>query len=362
VIAARALRGACLLLATVLAATLARAEPYLAVQQGYKCSACHFNPTGGGMRSDFGSIYSATALPAHASASGPGWTGRIADFLRVGADWRGSSTRSGAPHSGTQSRTGIDQLRAYLALQLFHDRAALYVDESLAPGDARAMEAYVRLGDPALGWYLKAGQFYLPFGWRLQDQSSFVREVSGISMTTPGKGAEIGYERGAWTAQLDVVHGPPGNAGAFGRSILLHAGQVHDAWRAGLSLASVRSDAGDRHATGAWAGYRTGPVAWLGELDLVSDGGYPEGTRRLVAGIAEADWNMRRGHNLKVSAELFDPDREISHDQQARWSVVYECTPIARLQLRAGLRRNRGIPQNDFDNRHLVFIEAHAWL
>lgn len=340
----------------------ARAEPYLAVQQGYKCGACHFNPTGGGLRSDFGSIYSVTALPANPSSRGPGWTGRVADFLRVGADWRASSASSGQPHAATQSRTGIDQLRAYAALQLFQDRAALYADELLAPGDVRAMEAYARLGDPARGWYLKAGQFYLPFGWRLQDQTAFVREVSGISMTTPGKGAELGYERGDWSAQLDIVHGPPANAGAFGHELVLHAGKVHESWRAGLSLASVRADAGDRHEAGAWAGFRSGRVAWLGELDLVGDGSYPEGTRHFLAGFAEADWNLRRGHNIKASVELYDPDRAVAHDQQARWSLLYEYTPLAHLQLRAGFRRNRGIPQSDFQNRHVVFLELHAYL
>ena len=345
-----------------LASAVAHAEPYLAVQQGYKCAACHFNPSGGGMRNDFGAIYSTTVLPARTSSSGPGWTGRIGDLLRIGGDWRASSRSSSEPHGATDSHTGTDQLRVYAAASLFHDRAALYVDESLAPGDARAMEAYARIGDPAHGWYLKAGQFYLPFGWRLQDQTSFVREVSGFSMTTPGKGAELGYERGDWTAQLDVVHGPPGNAGAFGNEWLLHAGQVHTTWRGGLSLASARSDAGDRHAVGTWAGLRSGPVAWLGELDLVSDSSYPEGTRRLLAGLAEADWAIRRGHNLKLSAELFDPDRSIAHDQQARWSLLYEYVPVAHLQLRAGVRRNRGIPQSDFQNRHLLFIELHAYL
>ena len=65
---------------------------------------------------------------------------------------------------------------------------------------------------------------------------------------------------------------------------------------------------------------------------------------------------------MKVTAELFDPDRSVANDQQARWSVLYEFTPIPFVQLRAGFRRYRGIPQNDLDNRHLTFLELHLFL
>ena len=74
-----------LVVMAVLRAAPARAEPYLAVMEGYKCNVCHVNPTGGGLRNDFGLTYAKVLLPAETVDNAlDSWTGKLTDRLRVG--------------------------------------------------------------------------------------------------------------------------------------------------------------------------------------------------------------------------------------------------------------------------------------
>ena len=195
----------------------------------------------------------------------------------------------------------------------------------------------------------------------MQDQTAFVRELSGISMTTPEQGVEMGYEHAAWSAQLDLTNVPASGSGAkAGHQVTGQLVYVRPLWRLGAATSLTQSDAGNRRVAGLFAGLRTGPISWLGEIDAVRDESFAGG-RTLAAGLFEADWRIRKGHNLKFTAESYDPDRAVAEDQQARYSVVYEFTPIPFLQLRAGYRRYRGIPQSSVENQRLSFVELHGY-
>jgi hypothetical protein len=359
---ARGVGGAAALLAVLLATQSVRAEPYLAVQEGYKCNVCHVNPTGGGLRNAFGVVYAKSLLPAQgASGAMDAWMGRLIDAVRVGGDLRAAWTNSSVPNTPSQQQFALEQFRVYGDVAVIPDRLGVYVDEQVAPNSSQNMEAYVRYGNSNDGLYFKGGQFYLPFGWRLQDQTAFVREISGISMTTPEQGIEMGYEHAAWSAQLDLTNVPAsGPQAKAGHQVTGQLVYVQPRWRIGAATSFTQSDAGNRRIAGLFAGLRTGPIAWLGEFDFVRDESFPGG-RSLTAGLIEADWRIRKGHNFKLTAESHDPDRAVPQNEQARYSIAYEFTPMAFLQLRAGYRRYRGIPQSNVENQRLSFVELHGY-
>jgi hypothetical protein len=353
----------CLALLLSLLPAPARAEPYLAVRMGLKCVACHVNPSGGGLRNALGNAFAQGSIAANALPEAmQGWNGALLDErLRLGGDFRTATTRTAIPGQPISRVGGTEQTRLYADVQLVKGWLGAYVDQQLAPGRAERQEAYVRLSTPGLGWYAKAGQFYLPFGWRLQDNLAFVRQLSGISMTVPDKGLELGHESGAWSIQLVRSDGPGNRGGASGHQTTAQAIWMQPWGRLGAAAARVRSTAGDRQAYGFFAGMTTGPVVWLGEVDFVGDAGYPEGRRRQLATLLEADWLVRQGHNLKLTSEYLDPDRRVPGDNKLRYSLVYEYMPFAFAQLRVGYRRFGGVPPNAFDNRRQGFVELHGF-
>src|SRR5262249_42159479 len=192
---------------------------------------------------------------------------------------------------------------------------------------------------------------YLPFGYRFEDDNAFVRQLSGINMQAPDEGVEVGLELGSWTAQFAISNGAGGgNEVDTGKQYVTRAEVVQSKWRVGASALYNDAAAGGRTGVGGFGAYDVGPVTLIGEIDYIDDDSINNGTK-LLASLAEADWKIRQGHNLKLTYEWYDPDDDVDEDEQTRASVVYEWSPIQFIQLRAGVRVYDGIPQNDNQNR-----------
>ena len=351
------------LLALLSASHTASAEPYFAVRQGVRCAACHVNPGGGGMRNAYGNTWAQTVLPER-RVEIPGvemWTGAINRYLAVGGDLRAGATYVDVPRSDSQSEFDVEELRVYGAATIVPDRLMVYVDERVAPGGSVNLEAYARISTADQRWYAKVGQMYLPYGWRLEDDNAFIRQATGIGFATPDRGVEVGLETGAWSAQLAVSNGTAGGPETDdGKQVSVRAEHVQSIWRLGASFNYNDADAGERQMQGVFAGLRTGPIAWLAEADHITDDSFPE-RRKLWAGLLEGNWFFLPGHNLKLTAEYFDPDDDVDEDEQNRFSLVWEYVPMQFLQLRAGARIYDGIPQNDQQNRRVYFLSVHGF-
>jgi len=360
----QSVRGWGSLLALFLLATLgkASAEPYLAVQKGMQCSACHSHPAGGGKRNTYGNVFSQTELPVMRIGDGDFWTGEITKWLAVGGNLRGGFEMIDTPNREDTSEFRVNRGTIYAEATLIPGFLSVYIDQQFSPDASQNREAYVRLNGKNGKLFAAAGQFYLPFGLRLQDDTAYVRLASGINFTNPDRGIQVGYEAGPWSTIVSVTNGSGGGRETdSGKQISLVSNFVQAQWRAGVSANINDADAGDRTMFGLFAGLRTGPIAWLAEIDRISDDLSPAVTQDALAGLLEGNWSIRKGHNLKLSHEYLDPDDDLSEDHQVRNSLVWEYTPMQFFQTRIGLRMYDGVPQVDTQNRDVFFAEIHGF-
>ena len=342
------------------------AEPYLAVSTGFKCAMCHVNPTGGGKRNVFGMAYARTEIARRTVLSDEGdtgWNGNLGKWFGIGGDYRGGYLENDMPGSSNdQSEVTISKATAYLEVRAVPDLLRFYFDEQVSPGHSVDREYYALL-TPASGKYtIKAGQFFLPFGLRIQDDSAFVRQRSGINFDTPDDGIELGLELPKWSAQVAATNGTAGRGSEPDKEQWsLSATYVQPEWRVGASYNLNEDPLGDRKMQALFAGFRTGRIAWLAELDFISDDFPTGGSSETYATLLEGNWRFSKGHNLKVSYEFLDPSDSATEDEQERYSIVWEHAPIQLVQARVGLRKYNGVPEQPQSNRNEVFAEIHVY-
>jgi hypothetical protein len=379
----------------VLAGTpAALAEPYLAVIYGYNCSQCHLNPTGAGKRNEFGNIFSQTEMPARTvsaadinrflglgktalkgedAGSGPAeftldstfYSGYLASFLSVGGDFRiNNRTLFREAIESTTNAFDLSQGSLYASLEFFDGALVLYLDETVAPGGATSREAFALLRGP---WnsYLKAGRMFLPFGLRLQDDTAFVRELSGFSRGVQDVGAEIGIEPGPLSLSLAVSNGSGGSSDDNrDKQLTAMASFIQRHWRVGTQATWNNAAAVQRLGVGGFAGVQLGPFSVLGEVDHFIDEleeapGEPTQRRILVYGAVHCQ--VTKGLSLQVAYDFADPDLSEPDDTFVRVSGGVEYTVMQFVQIRLFYRFRDDVEDSLRDDEGVLDFEVHVF-
>ena len=338
----------------------ALAEPYLAVRSGQSCSGCHVNPSGGGKRNDAGVLYGQRVLPARTVEDA--WNGRVSPYLALGGDLRFNASYIERANQSNESAFDTERSGLYLEINALPD-LTLYIDQQMAPTSSNR-ETYLLWWTEDRQRYLKAGRLFLPYGLRLEDDSAYIRDVSGINFSSADEGVEVGMDNGRWVVQAALSNGSSGGAeNNQGKQLSLRAEQLLTDWRWGSSINS-NPGSGDeeRNMVNLFAGARWLQMEWLAEVDWIQDKGTSVGTIDRLASLFEVNRLLRPGHNLKFTLEFYDPDQDVDEDEQNRYSLLWEYTPISMLQIRSGVRIADGIPQaSDDQNDDLLFVQLHGW-
>lgn len=365
-----------------LVASPAWAEPYLAIQEGYKCSKCHVNMTGGGKRTDFANIYVQARLahtfvnwrayvakpkeeideenPFRTDSSSSFFSPRLNEYIAIGGDARALQEDLNTPNQGRQSVSNQRKQNIYLEVDLIPGRVLSY--QTLAGGGDNR-EIFGLIYNLPYNAYIKAGQFFLPYGLRLQDDTAFIRAVTGFTYGTTDIGMELGLEPGNWTAQLAWTNGTGASLDDnLYKQVTASVAYVRKHFRIGASASRNKPDAATTvEISGVHGGMQFGRVGILTEGDVIEVKNQSEPNLIQFAGIFEINYLISRGMNLKFSWEYHDPDKALFENARTRRSIVFEPFLAQFVQFRAGYRENRGIPQNDAQNAVETFVELHTF-
>lgn len=373
------------LLAVVAVAAPASAEPYFAVREGLRCSACHTNMNGGGARTDLVNIH-ANELLHIPKMFGPlsrptqYFNGDINEYIGLGANVRANyrAIFQDKPNSqgqvdnneafrGRLERNDLDTAAyMYAEVKLIPDYLTFYVDSDLINTDAR--EAFGLLTG-VLPWngFIKAGRMFLPYGLQLQDDNAFIRQDT-FNFNTRETAFELGVEPGPFTWLIAVSNGAGGDRDvrltSTAYTLFTDIPVVRNVMT-GTSFSRVGSSTGDRVMYGFFAGTNVERLTLLAEVDFRRDSlDNGQGHKGHFASYTEADYLFFDWLNFKIAIDFADNDRvgsTLLDDSKNRVSFGVEPFLSRYLQLRLFYRVSNGVQSNPDRNQNELLAEAHMF-
>lgn len=368
------LLGALVVALGLLAPTPTRGEPYFAQREGYKCSKCHLNRSGGGKRTDFGVQYALTHLDAMELGSTPAHDGtmprpersiwqlfdpRLNEFVAIGGNYRltHNTTFADEVHNGF----GNHEANLYLEVDLM-DILALYVDISVAEGGVENREAFALLSG-LMGFHIKAGFMLLPYGLRIWGDEEYIRSETGFHYAAPDLGLEVGFEDGPFSAFVAVSNGAGG--GLDGDNEKKVSGLFELSWpafRVGVSGSYNRTKTRTEGLGGLYLGASLWRLTLLAEADVVATTYHEDDDTVLsLVAYAEAGLLISKGFHAKVSYGYHDPALDVDEDQRFRLSAGLEFYPIPYLAARLFYTFKASVPQDEIGNADVLLAELHLF-
>lgn len=382
--------------------------PLYAARTGLLCQNCHFDPNGGGPRNEFGFAYAKNRHSLEAESSGEfkdlSLTNRVSDTFPL---YIGVNQRFMLLTNQQVKDSGVDRLGFYnmensihLTFQPHARLTMVYSRDGFNEGSS-TKEAFGILGLPS-GMYLKAGQFRVPFGLRMDDhtvatRNSFLDFQSGqrflpYDPRKTDRGVELGGERGRMFARVAFINGGTDpfagtNSTAQAATAKLGVNTAH--YQGGFSfyddshfaddILGAPKPVGERRTRWGYYGLaHAGPFAFILEAAAGTDRlqtvngltGLAELSEvNRLAYFAEANYSPAREYNFRVRYDYFDlahgsPAAFAEQFQYRRYALEGEFAPVPFADLRWTLRMVDPVAEKDLadveiKNEKQAYLQLH---
>ena len=375
--------------------------PLYASRMGLQCGACHFDPNGGGPRTEFGFNFAKNRHALEAESGERPWgelnlVNRVSDALPlyVGLNHRFMLLTNKYEGRDSVARLGFYNMEnnLHFAFQPHTKLTLVYsldaFSSATAAGSFRSKEAFAKL-DLGAGAYLKAGRFRPPFGLRLDDHTvatrrgflDFSSDQSFLPYDPrqPDMGVELGAERGGMFGRAAFTNGNNELfAGQYAGAKTVKLGYNHPYYQGAVSFYDDERKEGFSGLKRAsrWGYYgltHAGPVSLIGEYAMGTDEaepalpGFASGAKtNLTAWFAEIDvapvrqWNVRLRYDRDVYDRSSDPlARDAS--THTRLALETEYVPVPFCELRWTLRsiRHEDPAAFGYPNETQSYLQLH---
>jgi len=258
------------------------------------------------------------------------------------------------------TRTSFFPMQADVYLNLnISKKVSVFVNPAFGPFQRYEIFGIAKIL-PSNG-YLKLGRFTVPYGLRLDDHTSYVRDATPFRNNTGQQtGIEAGISPGPFGLLAAVTNG---TAVAAERAINVAKAFIFRAdWRESIGpLNFLVGGSSYTQVTGSenlhlLSGF--GSVSWNGNLTVIGDVERISGNSTLMstsgergmlytegdeikqfAVLIEADIQILQGLDLKFLYDFFDPNTEFKTGTAKRYSVGFEFFPISGVEVRPLVRR-----------------------
>jgi hypothetical protein len=231
------------LIAALAFAGTAQAEPRFAARFGFPCSACHVNPSGGGLRTayarDVFEKQQLTLAPGNDGVASLDFDPRVSDRFTFGGDFRlamiaqPNRNPNDPPASAQTLYIKTPTKFTFFPMQVdFYAGAEIsrHVTLSTDVGANGSFEAFGLIHSLPLGMYLKAGYFIPPFGTKLPNHTAAMRQPIGFQPTGKDAGIELGFVQPWLDAQVAIQNGELGSPldQSFRPAVSARLALIHD--------------------------------------------------------------------------------------------------------------------------------------
>ena len=363
-------------LLTLIVVNFCYALPRFAVQNASSCIACHVNPTGGGLRNDYGTnVVSLEELPFERwlDKGNEDWDGYIGDHLQIGGEFRLQGFQYN--NSDTTRKTTFFPMQADIFTNLkLNNHAEIFTKIGIRGKSSINVDYWALLKNLSQNVWIKVGRALPNFGLQLDDHTSFIRggNYSRSHLGSEKEGLLFGpflhsptilelgvpmYGGLQWTSSMSTGLVYMSEELTNLTTQFNYTSNINDNITYMGSISYMQEE--NFSMMGISGGIAFNNFTWTFEVDQAEN--WIENNTTSLAIYDEIAWKVLQGVHLIGKYDFFDPKIDWQTGSISRYTIGAELFPLNILEIKLQIRMNQIEGDNVSESDPEYLIQTHFW-